>query len=127
MGVASIQDRLRKRFLWMSSDEALRAEAEARLLPGWEMECGMDLEDFGDWQEILLRRFLVLDLDDPAIADPIGIVDTLRREHQLNIPVFCFGGDSDRRLEARQARADRFFEREEIADRLEDFQKQFGW
>jgi hypothetical protein len=111
----------------MSSDEALRAQAQARLLPGWEMECGVDLEDFGDWQEILLRRFLVLDLDDAAIADPIATIDTLRREYQLNIPVFCFGGDNERRLEARQARADRFFARDEIADRLEDFQKQFGW
>ncbi|OFC43078.1 hypothetical protein BAE30_14750 [Acidithiobacillus caldus] len=125
--MASIGDRLRKRFLWMSSDEALRAQAQARLLPGWEMECGADLEDFGDWQEILLRRFLVLDLDDAAIADPIVTIDTLRREYQLNIPVFCFGGDNERRLEARQARADRFFARDEIADRLEDFQKQFGW
>ncbi|AEK58984.1 MULTISPECIES: hypothetical protein [Acidithiobacillus] len=125
--MASIGDRLRKRFLWMSSDEALRAQAQARLLPGWEMECGVDLEDFGDWQEILLRRFLVLDLDDAAIADPIATIDTLRREYQLNIPVFCFGGDNERRLEARQARADRFFARDEIADRLEDFQKQFGW
>ncbi|WMT48192.1 MAG: hypothetical protein RE468_06145 [Acidithiobacillus caldus] len=125
--MASIGDRLRKRFLWMSSDEALRAQAQARLLPGWEMECGVDLEDFGDWQEILLRRFLVLDLDDAAIADPIVTIDTLRREYQLNIPVFCFGGDNERRLEARQARADRFFARDEIADRLEDFQKQFGW
>ncbi|MGK9450355.1 hypothetical protein ACSSZE_03680 [Acidithiobacillus caldus] len=125
--MASIGDRLRKRFLWMSSDEALRAQAQARLLPGWEMECGVDLEDFGDWQEILLRRFLVLDLDDVAIADPIVTIDTLRREYQLNIPVFCFGGDNERRLEARQARADRFFARDEIADRLEDFQKQFGW
>ena len=125
--MASIGDRLRKRFLWMSSDEALRAQAQARLLPGWEMECGVDLEDFGDWQEILLRRFLVLDLDDAAIADPIATIDTLRREYQLNIPVFCFGGDNERRLEARQARADRFFARDEIADRLEGFQKQFGW
>ncbi len=125
--MASIGDRLRKRFLWMSSDEALRAQAQARLLPGWEMECGVDLEDFGDWQEILLRRFLVVDLDDAAIADPIATIDTLRREYQLNIPVFCFGGDNERRLEARQARADRFFARDEIADRLEDFQKQFGW
>jgi len=125
--MASIQDRLRKRFLWMSSDEGLRAEVEGRLLPGWEMESGLDLEDFGDWQEILLRRFLLLDLEDPAIADPIGIIDTLRREYQLNIPIFCFGGDENRRLEARQARADRFFTRTEIADRLADFQKQFGW
>jgi hypothetical protein len=45
----------------------------------------------------------------------------------LNVPIFCCGGDAGRRDAARLARADRFFERGELAARLPAFCEQFGW
>ena len=45
----------------------------------------------------------------------------------LNVPIFCFGGGAAQRDAARLARADRFFERAEIAQMLPRFCEQFGW
>ena len=121
----TIQDRLRKRLIWMSTDEAMLSAARAALPPEWSLTAALAVEEFDDWQEILLHRFLMLDLDDPTI-DP-GIVDEIRREHQLNIPIFCYGGNEEQRLAARSARADRFFEKDEILARLPEFLRQFSW
>ena len=121
----TIQDRLRKRLIWMSTDETMLSAARAALPPEWSLTAALSVEDFDDWQEILLHRFLMLDLDDPAI-DP-AIIDEIRREHQLNIPTFCYGGRVEQRLAARSARADRFFEKDEILARLPEFLRQFSW
>lgn len=123
----SITDRMRKRFIVMSSDVDLNAAIAAATPAGWEMVAVTDLEDLGAWQEILLHRFLLLNLDDAVVDDPVGLVDTLRREYQLNIAIFCIGGDQERRDAARMARADRFFGREETLARLPGFFAQFGW
>ncbi len=123
----SIRDRMRKRFIVVSSDRDLNGAIAAAVPAGWEMVAVTDLEDLGTWQEILLHRFLLLNLDDAAVEDPVGLVDTIRREYQLNIAIFCIGGDQGQRDTARMARADRFFGREEILARLPEFFAQFGW
>ena len=48
-------------------------------------------------------------------------------ELMLNVPIFCFGGVADVRDEARLSRADRFFEREEIVEKMQLFCKQYQW
>jgi hypothetical protein len=48
-------------------------------------------------------------------------------EYQINLPVFCFGGDEDIRDEMRLSRADRFFDREEMLERLPEFLRQYDW
>ena len=121
----SIADRLRKRLIWMTSDEEMLGTARDRLPAEWSLTAALCVEDFDDWQEILLHRFLVLDLGDPAIDH--GVIDEIRREYQLNIPIFCYGGSEEQRLAARAARADRFFAQEEILTRLPDFLHQFSW
>lgn len=123
----SITDRMRKRFIVVSSDEDLNGAIAAAAPAGWEMVAVTDLEDLGAWQEILLHRFLLLNLDDAVVEDPVGLVDTIRREYQLNIAIFCVGGDQGQRDAARMARADRFFGREETLARLPEFFAQFGW
>ncbi|MEB8476471.1 MAG: hypothetical protein ACYC45_07375 [Acidithiobacillus ferriphilus] len=123
----SISDRMRKRFILMASDPELRAVVVTTTPEGWEMTEATDLDDLGDWQEVLLHRFMLLNLDDPEIADPIELIDTLRREYQLNIAVFCLGGSQERRDAARSARADRFFDRDVGLQRLPEFFAQFGW
>ncbi|MHB1267319.1 MAG: hypothetical protein ACYCY2_06915 [Acidithiobacillus ferriphilus] len=123
----SISDRMRKRFILMASDPDLRAVVATTTPEGWEMTEATDLDDLGDWQEVLLHRFMLLNLDDPEIADPIELIDTLRREYQLNIAVFCLGGSQERRDAARSARADRFFDRDVGLQRLPEFFAQFGW
>ncbi|WCE93304.1 hypothetical protein [Acidithiobacillus ferriphilus] len=123
----SISDRMRKRFILMASDPELRAVVVTTTPEGWEMTEATDLDDLGDWQEVLLHRFMLLNLDDPEIADPIALIDTLRREYQLNIAVFCLGGSQERRDAARSARADRFFDRDVGLQRLPEFFAQFGW
>lgn len=123
----SITDRMRKRFIVVSSDGDLNGAIAAAAPAGWEMVAVTDLEDLGAWQEILLHRFLLLNLDDTVVEDPVGLVDTIRREYQLNIAIFCMGGDQGQRDAARMARADRFFGREETLARLPEFFAQFGW
>ncbi len=123
----SISDRMRKRFILMASDPDLRAVVVTTTPEGWEMTEATDLDDLGDWQEVLLHRFMLLNLDDPEIADPIELIDTLRREYQLNIAVFCLGGSQERRDAARSVRADRFFDRDVGLQRLPEFFAQFGW
>ncbi|MDA8245865.1 hypothetical protein [Acidithiobacillus sp.] len=123
----SISDRMRKRFILMASDPELRAVVVTTTPEGWEMTGATDLDDLGDWQEVLLHRFMLLNLDDPEIADPIELIDTLRREYQLNIAVFCLGGSQERRDAARSVRADRFFDRDVGLQRLPEFFAQFGW
>ncbi|AEM48554.1 hypothetical protein Acife_2460 [Acidithiobacillus ferrivorans SS3] len=123
----SISDRMRKRFILMASDPELRAAVVTTTPEGWEMTEATDLDDLGDWQEVLLHRFMLLNLDDPEIEDPIELIDTLRREYQLNIAIFCLGGSQERRDAARSARADRFFDRDTGLQRLPEFFAQFGW
>ncbi|MHB1580134.1 MAG: hypothetical protein ACYCQM_06685 [Acidithiobacillus sp.] len=123
----SISDRMRKRFILMASDPELRTAVVMTTPEGWEMTAATDLDDLGDWQEVLLHRFVLLNLDDPEIADPVELIDTLRREYQLNIAIFCLGGSQERRDAARSARADRFFDRDAGLQRLPEFFAQFGW
>ena len=123
----SITDRMRKRFIVVSSDRDLNGAIAAAVPAGWEMVAVTDLEDLGAWQEILLHRFLLLNLDDAVVEDPVGLVDTIRREYQLNIAIFCIGGDQEQRDAVRMARADRFFGREETLTRLPEFFAQLGW
>ncbi|CDQ12001.1 conserved protein of unknown function [Acidithiobacillus ferrivorans] len=123
----SISDRMRKRFILMASDPELRVAVVTTTPEGWEMTEATDLDDLGDWQEVLLHRFMLLNLDDPEIGDPIELIDTLRREYQLNIAIFCLGGSQERRDAARSARADRFFDRDTGLQRLPEFFAQFGW
>ncbi|MBU2760071.1 hypothetical protein [Acidithiobacillus sulfurivorans] len=123
----SIDDRMRKRFILMNSDLALRQAVESSTPEKWEMTEATDLDAFDEWQEILLHRFMLLNLEDPQISDPVELIDMIRREHQLNIPIFCLGGSRELRDQARSARADRFFDREEGLQRLPEFFQQFAW
>lgn len=101
----------------------LRAAAPA----GWEMAPAASLEALGEFQDVLLQRFVLLDLDEQAAFDPLEAVARIRSEMMLNVPIFCFGGTPQARDAARLARADRFFERAEIAALLPRLCEQFGW
>jgi len=123
----TIERRLQRKFILMSADPEMR-EAVAELAgEDWEVVTVTDLEEIGDWHEILLHRFLLLDLDEVEAFDPLDVINLLRREYMLNIAVFCFGGEEDIRDEMRIARADRFFDRDELLGMLPEFLKQYGW
>jgi CheY-like chemotaxis protein len=85
-----------------------------------------DVDALGGFEEILQHRFVLLDLDDPAV-DPIAAITHLRRDLMLNIAIVCLGGSKSLRDEARLARADRFFERAEAVERMRQFCAQYGW
>jgi hypothetical protein len=118
---------MRKRFILMASDPELHAAVVAGMPEDWEMTEATNLDDLGDWQDVLLHRFMLLNLDDPEIVEPIELIDTLRREYQLNIAIFCLGGSQEQRNAARSARADRFFDRDAGLQRLPEFFALFGW
>lgn len=111
----------------MSSDATLVAQLRRSLPAGWEMVQTHDLGELGGYEQILQYRFLLLDLDERGMFEPIDAVRAVRMELMLNLPIFCFGGAPDVRDEARLARADRFFDRSEIAGKLQQFCEQFGW
>ncbi|MFO8151933.1 hypothetical protein [Thioalkalivibrio sp.] len=123
----TIARRLERRIILMTQDEEMIRQVRACLEPPWEMVAVTDLEELGEWNEVLLYRFLLLDLDEIDAFDPLDVIRVLRMEYQINLPVFCFGGDTEIQNEMRLSRADRFFSREEIIERLPEFLRQYDW
>ncbi|MDX1375749.1 MAG: hypothetical protein R3357_09320 [Burkholderiales bacterium] len=127
MGAPTVATRLQRRCIVLCTDAALRARLEAALPGGWTLTVPGGDDALDDFAEVLQHRFVLLDLDEAEAFDPIAVIEKLRSEMLLNVPIFCFGGDAARRDAARLARADRFFERAEIAGRLPQFCAQFAW
>lgn len=123
----TIARRLERRIILMTRDEEMIRQVQACVEPPWEVTVVTDLEDLGAWNEVLLYRFLLLDLDEVDVFDPLDVIRILRMEYQINLPVFCFGGDADIQDEMRLSRADRFFSREEMVQRLPEFMRQYDW
>jgi len=123
--LTTVEARLARKLIVFSDDAALRDEV-ARALPArWEATFAGSAAEVGEFQDVLLHRFALLDLD--SGADPVDTVREIRGEMLLNIPIFCFGGDAAARDAARLARADRFFERGEIVARLPALCEGFAW
>ncbi|WP_018993700.1 hypothetical protein [Thioalkalivibrio sp. ALgr1] len=127
MSEPTIQRRLEKRLILMSQDQAMIEQIRTALPDDWHLYPVTDLEELGAWNEVLLYRFLLLDLDEIEVFDPLDVIRILRMEYQINLPVFCFGGDQDIRDEMRLARADRFFNREEMVEKLPEFIRMYDW
>lgn len=127
MAEPTIAQRLRRRFVLMSTDPAIETALRGQVPDGWDMVCITDLDEAGDWHDVLMFRFLLLDLDETNAFDPLDVIGILRVRHMVNIPVFCFGGDEDLRDEMRLSRADRFLERTEIPAMLPRFLEQYRW
>ena len=127
MSEPSIARRLERRLILMTRDPEMIRNVEATLEPPWQLVTVTDLEDLGAWNEVLLHRFLLLDLDEVEAFDPLDVIRMLRMEYQINLPVFCFGGEEDIRDEMRLSRADRFFDRDEMLERLPEFLRQYDW
>jgi len=123
----TIATRLQRRCLVLCGDAGQRARLEAALPAGWTLSVPAMAEAFEDYADVLQHRFVLLDLDEAEGFDPIALIERLRGELMLNLPIFCFGGDAARRDAARRARADRFFGRAEIVDMLPRFCEQFAW
>ena len=124
----TIAARLQRKFILMSNDPALHDALQAALPEGWEMVTTLDLDSLGTFDQILLYRFIFLDLDTLTDDfDPQDAIRKVRMELMLNVAIFCFGGSQDERDQARLNRADRFFEREEVAERLLQFCHQYRW
>jgi hypothetical protein len=126
MAAPSIESRLRRRLVLLSSDGTLADRLRGALPEGWELSATADIESLGGFEEILQHRFVLLDLDDREV-DPIAAITHLRRDLMLNIAIVCLGGPKALRDEARLARADRFFERAEAVERMQQFCAQYGW
>jgi hypothetical protein len=127
MSEPTIARRLERRIIVMTRDTEMLSKLQACVEPPWELVPVTDLEDLGPWNEVLLYRFLLLDLDEVEVFDPLDVIRILRMEYQINLPVFCFGGDEDIRDEMRLSRADRFFTRDEMVERLPEFLRQYDW
>lgn len=127
MTIPTVASRLHRRFIVMSGDQKIVAQLRETLPAGWAMTETVDLGSVGGFQDILQHRFILLDLDQQEGFEPIEVVRQVRMELMLNVAILCFGGARQVRDDARLARADRFFEREEIAAKLPLFCEQFGW
>ncbi len=123
----TIEARLQKRIIVMSTDEAFMEEIRGLLPPGWKLEWITDVDQLGDWHELLLYRFLLLDLDEVDTFDPLEVIRQLRLQYQINLPVFCFGGDADIQDEMRLSRADRCFDRQQLLQMLPQFFERYNW
>jgi hypothetical protein len=123
----TIEERLQKRYILMTTDESLMETARAVTPDDWQPVAVSDLEQVGEWNDILLHRFLILDADEAAAFDPVETVRLLRREYMVNIPVIAVGGDQGLRDELKMERADRFFEREQVGEVVSAFTGQYDW
>jgi CheY-like chemotaxis protein len=126
MATPTVESRRRRRFILLSTDEAIAATLRAELPDGWELVVTADIAMLGGFEEILQHRFVLIDLEAPAL-DPLAAIDHLRRDLMLNIAIVCLGGPQALRDAARLARADRFFERAEAAEQMRQFCAQYGW
>ena len=127
MATPTIEARRQRKFIVMSTDQALLGALRAALPEGWQMVETLDLDELGEFQDILLQRFVFLDLDNYEVFDPLDVIRKVRMEYMLNVPIFCFGGAPDVRDEARLSRADRFFERNEMVEKMTLFCHQYRW
>ncbi|MES2406100.1 MAG: hypothetical protein V4528_02100 [Pseudomonadota bacterium] len=128
MSQPTIEARLLRKFILMSNDADVAAQLRSHLPPGWQMAETLDLESLGEFHDVLLHRFIFLDLDTLTDDfDPQDAIRQVRMEWMLNVPIFCFGGSHDERDQARLNRADRFFERDEVVARVEQFCHQYRW
>ncbi|HDP90489.1 MAG TPA: hypothetical protein ENN42_11140 [Thioalkalivibrio sp.] len=127
MAEPTIERRLQRKYIVMTADARMLERLAAATPEGWELVNITDLDDLGDWHEVLLHRFILLDLDEIDAFDPLDVIRILRTQFQINVPVFCFGGDEDIQDEMRLARADRFFAREEMLEMLPRFFEQYAW
>ncbi len=127
MGEPTIAKRLERRFILLTADAIIEERLRSAVPSGWEMRTTQDLEEIGDWADILLYRFILLDLDEKGAFDPVEVIRDLRTRYMVQTAVFCFGGDAPLRDEMRLNRADRFFGRDEIVERLGSFIGQYGW
>ena len=123
----TIEERLQKRYILMTTDDTLVEAARAVTPEDWQPVPVSDLEQVGEWNDILLHRFLILDADEVAAFDPVETVRLLRREYMVNIPVIAVGGDQGLRDELKMERADRFFEREQVGELVSAFTGQYDW
>ena len=123
----TVAARLARRLILFCADQTLSAAIAGALAPGWEVTPAQRVADVGGFQDVLLHRFVLLDLDEREAFDPVETVEEIRGALMLNIPVFCFGGDPATRDAARLARADRFFERSEIGTLVLRLCEQFDW
>lgn len=127
MAEPTIASRLQRKYIVMSADEQMIAALKAQTPPEWEVSNATSLAALGEFHEILLHRFMLLDLDETTLFDPIETVREIRTELLLNIPIFCFGGSPELRDEARLNRADRFFERSQIVEKMLVYCEQYRW
>ena len=127
MTIPTVKAGLERKLIVMTTDPLLLEELRAALPSGWTLVECTDLEALGGYQDVLLHRFILLDLDETQAFDPLEVIKQVRMEMMLNVPIFCFGGDAPLRDEARLARADRFFERHEIVEKMRLYCEQFGW
>ena len=124
----TIAARLQRKFILLSNDPVLHEQLSAALPEGWEMVTTLDLQSLGSFDQILMYRFIFLDLDCLTDDfDPQDAIRSVRMEWMLNVAIFCFGGSNDERDQARLNRADRFFERDEAVPRLAQFCHQYRW
>jgi len=127
MAAPTIGARLARRLIVFTADPAF-VEAVERALPGgWSITPARTAAQVGPFQEVLLHRFALLDLAPAQDYDPLAAVRAVRSEMNLNLPIFCFGGDQAARDAARIARADRFFGRDELEAMLPKFCESYAW
>ncbi|APZ42772.1 hypothetical protein [Acidihalobacter ferrooxydans] len=127
MAAPTIEQRMKRKYVVMTTDQATVERLAAVTPPEWAQVVCTDFEELGEWDDVLLFRFLLLDLDEWEVFDPLDVIRALRMQYQINTPVFCFGGDEDIQDEMRMARADRFFDRDEMIERLPEFFRQYAW
>ncbi|MFA9459890.1 hypothetical protein [Thiohalorhabdus methylotrophus] len=126
MSEPTINRRLQPGFIIVTTDEGAARDLKEVAGEDWQVEVVPSIEEAGEWNEILLYRFILLDLAQSA-ADPVEQLQRIRREYMINTPVLGFGGTKEVWDRVRPEGVDRLFEREEIVGKLPEFMAALGW
>ncbi|MFZ1910153.1 MAG: hypothetical protein WAU52_13820, partial [Burkholderiales bacterium] len=85
----TIAARLARKLIVFSHDAALREDVARSLPEGWQASYAASASDVGEFQDVLLHRFALLDLEPGDGSDPVETVREIRSGMLLNIPIFC--------------------------------------
>ena len=122
----TIKRRMQPGIIVVSTDAALAEELRSEAGEDWRMLVVNGIDEAGDWSDVLLYRFIIMDLENGP-PDPPEEIRRIRQELMINTPVFGVGGSDDIRGRARQEGGDRFFDRDQARAHLPDLLAAFGW
>ena len=80
MAAPTVKERLKRKYVLMTTDREMTERLSAATPPTWTQVVCTDFEALGEWGDVLLYRFILLDLDEWEAFDPLDVIRVLRMQ-----------------------------------------------